>query len=276
MADNRCSCAQGNSNSSGRDTVCIDTYQVLDSCRDRDCYEDVRVILTTSGQETVNRTCNVRVKCAKLIWASVTVDPIQFNCGFYQINIRYYVRIICESCTANGKPMEFEGLAILDKRVVLFGSEGNVNVFKSSTSSNMCSHCDVETSDILPVGVVEVVEPVVLGSKVCDFACCVGYCCCSCNEIPEAIAEMFDEPLVDPLLGNRLYVSLGVFSVVRIERPAQYLITASDYCVPDKECSPAEDRSPCSIFKAMSFPTCEFCPQSRRDGADGCSSCRQK
>ena len=44
----------------GRDTVCIDTYRVLDSCRDKDCFEDVRVYLTCYGQEIIDRTLQLR------------------------------------------------------------------------------------------------------------------------------------------------------------------------------------------------------------------------
>ena len=54
MAENRGICGQAGGQ--GRETVCIDTYRVLDSSRDRDCYEDVRVYLTPFGQEIVNGT----------------------------------------------------------------------------------------------------------------------------------------------------------------------------------------------------------------------------
>ena len=50
MVENRNSCF-GNPSSQSRETICIDTYRVLDSCRDRDCYEDARVYLTEAGQE---------------------------------------------------------------------------------------------------------------------------------------------------------------------------------------------------------------------------------
>lgn len=43
-----------------KEMVCIDTYRVLDSCRDKDCFEDVRVYLTCYGQEIIERTCAVR------------------------------------------------------------------------------------------------------------------------------------------------------------------------------------------------------------------------
>ena len=39
-----------NSGGGSKDMVCLDTYRVLDSCRDKDCFEDVRVYLTAEGQ----------------------------------------------------------------------------------------------------------------------------------------------------------------------------------------------------------------------------------
>ena len=57
-------------------------------------------------------------------------------------------------------------------------------------------------------------------------------------------------------------VSLGFFSVVRIERPAQYLINALEYSVPDKECTVAEEDDPCRLFRSMAFPVNEFSPPS--------------
>jgi len=73
---------------------------------------------------------------------------------------------------------------------------------------------------------------------------------------------------------KKLYVSLGFFSVIRIEREGQYLISASEYCVPDKECVIAEDSDPCTMFKRMAFPTSEFCPPSFKamNGDKGCDS----
>ena len=54
-------------------------------------------------------------------------------------------------------------------------------------------------------------------------------------------------------------VSLGIFSVVRIVRPAQYLVQASEYCLPEKECvSPVENDS-CATFRQIPFPAAEFC-----------------
>ena len=280
MAENRCSCSgQGNaaSASAGRETVCIDTYRVLDSCRDRDCYEDVRVFLTAFGQEIIDQTCTVRAKSASVIWTNVGVDSVPFNRGFYQVSVRIYILLTMEACLGNGRSQEFDGIAVLEKKVILFGSEGNVSIFRSTQSENFCDvQCNKETN--LPVGVVEVVAPIALSTKILEGDCCCGYSCCTCSDIPSGISELCSGNLVDPENGRRLFVSLGVFSVIRIERPAQFLITASDYSVPDKECVAAEEDDPCSLFRTLAFPVNEFSPlplsafhaQRDEDDSDGC------
>ena len=45
--------------------VVIDTYQVFDSCRDRDCFENVKVFLDSMGQSIIEHTTQIRAKCAE-------------------------------------------------------------------------------------------------------------------------------------------------------------------------------------------------------------------
>ena len=59
---------------------------------------------------------------------------------------------------------------------------------------------------------------------------------------------------------KELVVSLGFFSVIRIERPAQLVVNATEYCIPDKECVMNDEEDPCKIFSKMAFPISEFCP----------------
>lgn len=263
--------------------VCIDTYRVLDSCRDKDCFEDVRVYLTAEGQEILDRTGAVRAKNAEVIWANIDIDAVPFNRGFYQLYLRLYTKIICEACVCPGNLREFEGVAVVEKKVILFGGEGNVSVFKSElqSKSSFCS-CKpgVGRGASLPLAVLETVDPIILGSKIVE----PGRACrCSCgvtvDEIPDPVFAGISGELVDCPGANRLLVSLGLFSVVRIERPAQYLVSGVEYSVPEKECvmPPVED--PCSLFKQMSFPTAEFssngtCGCSRPDNDKKCG-CRQ-
>ncbi len=267
MAENRIGA------SSCRDTVCIDTYRVLDSCRDKDCYEDVRVYLTEDGQDILDRTCSVRVKGAKVQWSYIDIDPMPFNRGFYQLSIRIFTKVTCEACVSPGNIRELCGIAVVEKKVVLFGSEGNVSVFKSTGGcSGFCAvpgqgRC--EASSNLPIAVLETVDPLVLSSKIVEphHKCC---CMCGVDEIPETVCRALPCRLVDTDSGNRLLVSLGFFSVVRLERPAQYLVNAVEYCVPEKECVVAQEDDPCSMFKRMRFPVAEFCPPSMSDSTVSC------
>ena len=76
--------------------------------------------------------------------------------------------------------------------------------------------------------------------------------------------------------GRVLAVSLGIFSLVRLVRPAQYLISAADFIIPDKECVIGEDDDPCSLFKNMAFPVNEFYPPSLSASHGNDCGCNRK
>ncbi len=252
-------------------TVCVETNRILDSCRDRDCYENVRVFLTDLGEDIIEHTTQVRVKDACIAWTYIGIDPVQFNRGFYTVHIRFYIKLILEACVC-GRAQEFDGIAVLEKQVVLFGGDSGVCIFRSSGDlSGFCSEpepCYRERS--LPTAVVEAVEPVVLGVRVLEPACPEPVCCCCCAcEVPAPIAACLSAPLYADAAedgacgrdtGRRLVVSLGIFSLVRLVRPAQYLISATDFVIPDKECVTATPDNPCELFRSMAFPIAEFTP----------------
>ena len=265
MAENRFPCT---GSGSSRETVCIDTQRVLDSCRDRDCFENVRVYLSCYGNEILEHSGAIRAKCAKIVWTYIGIDPIQFNRGFYAVTIRFYVKVVFEACVGGGRAQELDGIAVLEKRVILYGGESNAVVFKSNAcGSDFCAPptpvcCEHNT----PTAIVETVDPVLLGSKIMEKASDCNCCCCCCqeNDLPEAVLSSFDSPLSfddDDHPKRYLTVSLGIFSVVRIVRPAQFLIQATEYCIPEKECCPVEEDDPCRVFRCMPFPTGEFCTQ---------------
>ena len=88
----------------------------------------------------------------------------------------------------------------------------------------------------------------------------------------------FPHEVVDPLGqpggpggdAHRLYVTLGQFSLIRLERDTQLLIPVYDYCMPNKECTPTSE-NPCDLFHKMSFPVNEFFPPATEgDGGGGC------
>ncbi len=264
MSENRSFC---NNNAAsalyGRDNVCIDTKRILDSCRDRDCFEDTKVFLTDFGQEIIEKSSSLRVKDTKVVCSNIIVDPIQFNKGFYQITVRLYTKLCLEACICLGKTQEIEGVAVTEKKVVLFGGEGNVRIFKSSTGGDFCAPCNPpEEGSNCPEVVVETVDPIPLSVKIKEPCSCQPCCCCcSVHELPESVHSCINGSLCDYRPNEReLLVSLGFFSVIRIERPTQLVVNASEYCIPDKECVMTDEEDPCRIFSKMAFPISEFCP----------------
>ena len=260
MSDSRLSCGRSD-HGSNRETVCIETNRVLDSCRDRDCFEDVKVLLTDFGNELLEHTTNIRAKNACIAWTYIGIDPVKFNRGFYAVTIKFYIKVTFEACVGVGHAQEFDGIAVVEKRVILYGSESNVSIFKSNPdASDYCSIPELccSTKNV-PIAIVEVVDPLILNVKVHEADDGCNCCCCCCGDIPDGVSAQLNGSLNDTE-GRYLTVSIGIFSVVRIVRPAQYLVQASEYCVPDKECVSTEEDNPCSIFKSMAFPTSEFCP----------------
>ena len=62
---------------------------------------------------------------------------------------------------------------------------------------------------------------------------------------------------------KRVFVSLGIFSIIKIERHVQLLIPSYDFCIPQKECVGATDDNPCDLFERIDFPVDEFFPPER-------------
>ena len=191
-------------------TVCIDTYRVLDSCRDKDCFEDVRVYLTPFDRSY--RAHSQSTKHAHIVAALYINVP--FNRGFYQITIRIYVKVFCEVC-CNGVPHELEGIAVVEKRVILFASEGNVSIFRSDPfEDNPCRRPNLSGNRVstnMPVAVLETVDPIILNAKIVEpHTCCC--CCCSVDEIPESVTKSVSGSLIGGDEDRFLVVSLGFLS----------------------------------------------------------------
>jgi len=111
-----------------------------------------------------------------------------------------------------------------------------------------------------PIAVVESVDPLALSLKIVD-ADCHMFTEIEQRVIPEAILSAFPEALVLSDAAKRLYVTLGQFSIIRLERDTQLLIPAYDYCMPDKECEGCgQNDDPCTMFSRIRFPVEEFFP----------------
>ena len=243
-----------------REAVCIHTKKIFDSCKDKDCIEDLRVYPTRGCQEVIDRAVSVKAGCAELLYAYIDVEPVTFNRGFYTVDVRYFYRITADAFVGAARPVEITGLAVFDKRVILFGSEGSAKGF-TSTGKNCGSDIQGLPATTAPTAVVESVDPIILGMKL------VEVCQCrhndNCCEIPPAVCACFPEELVTGGDVHRLFVTLGQFSIIRLERDTQLLMPAYDYCMPEKDCDCGCDcrqEDPCELFRKVQFPVGEFFP----------------
>lgn len=263
MADSRTMANCSNTSDCFKEAVCINTGRIYDSCSDKDCLEDLQVLFPDHAQQIVDQAVNVKTRSAEIINVLVDVESIPFNQGFYSVDMTFYFRI-CLSCYTPGtyQPVSVEGLAVFNKKAILYGSEGNVKIF---TSDGSCG-CESEVSN-LPRASVQAVDPVVLDSKLVE--------CCQCrtervSNIPRSICNRFGGEFGNTNPVKTVLITLGLFTIVQIERKVQMLIPAYDFCMPDKECVSNTD-DPCAMFQKIKFPTNEFFPPRQSELDNSCS-----
>ena len=244
-----------------REAVCIHTKKIFSSCKDKDCIEDLRFYPKLQYVDVINHALSVKGGSADLLYVYVDVEPVNFNRGFYTVDMRFFYNVTLQAYTSCPAPVTVEGLCVFDKRAILFGSEGSAKIFSSDT---VIDELDIpgRMRTNLPTAVVEAVDPIVLDTRVDDG--CKPRCCeCGLTEIPAFIARSFGEELVfDDGGRRRFYVTLGQFTLVRLERDTQLLIPVYDYCIPQAECSCGDQEDPCGLFRNVAFPIGEFFPPS--------------
>lgn len=254
-----------------REAVCIHTRKIFDSCRDKDCIEDLRLYPAQGCQAVIDRAISVKAGSAELLYAYIDVEPVSFNRGFYTVDVRYFYKITADAFVGAARPVTLTGLVVYDKRAIMFGSEGSAKVF-SSGALPRDSGCQDSPASNLPTAVLEAVDPLILGIKIidqCDKQCCgmdtsgVGL------DIPYAISSCFPEGLDQTGSARRILITLGQFSIIRLERDSQLLIPAYDYCVPQKECPGCREEDPCSVFRKVQFPLEEFFPPNTSKPPEG-------
>ena len=241
-----------------REAVSVNTRKIFDSCRDKDCVEDLRVYPTVSAQSYIESALSIRPRSAELMYVAVNVEPISFNRGYFTVDCTHFYRITGETFPSG---QTVQGLAVFDKRVMLFGSEGSVKSFSSDQPQALAD------SDDLPVAVVNSVDPIALHMKLVDAECSLP-AELEQRAIPDSIAAAFPEPLLLSDTARRWYVTVGQFSIIRLERDSQLLIPAYDYFMPDKECPGTTEDDPCELFSRIRFPVEEFFPPNSMEEAE--------
>lgn len=249
-------------NRTEEDICCIDTNRIYDSSRCQNCIEGLRLYLTDCGQAILENCSNLRIKEVRVLWTQIETEDLPFNTGYFQVNIRYYFYVVC-TCCHGSTPQELQGLAIYDQSTILFGGEGHVSIFRSDIHGGSCHIPDLNNviaGSNMPRVVVEVAEPVPLACNVVESCNCAPVHV-PADSIPPQIACLFNGSFTECACVSKVaFVSIGIFALIRIERPAQLIIPACDFCIPDCDKSPICMTDPCSLFNSIPFPINEFYP----------------
>ncbi|MDP4181389.1 MAG: hypothetical protein Q8942_09890 [Bacillota bacterium] len=268
-----------------REAVCIQVEKIYDSCREKDCIEDARVIFKHNIQRIIDEAINVKCRCAEVVDVYADIEEVPFKRGFFTVDVKFFIRVTLDFFIPENGGVDIvtkKGLVVFDKKVILFGSEGNVKIFKSHFKETCCKKHNHEKhfgselqQDNLPIAKVEVAEPIALNAKIQDILdkCFEDICCI--DQIPRNIADSLgDEDDTtddnsrcqnDHLPRRRVVVSLGLFSIIKLTRLVQLLIPAFDFCFPNKECIASTDENPCELFETIEFPFNEFSPPQKFD-----------
>ena len=57
-----------------RQALSIHTRKITDSCRDKDCIEDLRVYLSKGSQALLDASAGAKVRCADLLYTYIDVE----------------------------------------------------------------------------------------------------------------------------------------------------------------------------------------------------------
>lgn len=258
------------------EAVCIDTKRIYDSCVSKDCLEDLRVTFCADQQDIIDAAKSIKCCCCEVSAVTMDVEEVPFNRGFYSVTNKLYFKLKFECCTSAYEPVKFAvGYATFEKKCILYGGEGTSKVFTARNISSSCGGVGTCDGNCLsgsvpsfptmtnPIAKLRTVEPVVLECTVQNVAECVvpfdvtipTDVLCSDSGVP-----------TDPK--KAVLVSLGMFSIIQLERETQILVPIYDYCIPDNECC-CSTQDPCETFQKIDFPIDDFFPN-KKDDSKGC------
>lgn len=167
---------------------------------------------------------------------------------FFEVNLEVFL-------SPTSSSVNVSGLSIFDKKVILFGSEASVKIFNSISNTNNMDYMN-SASKNLPKATVQVAQPIGLDAKLRNSSQQIGE---NIYPIPNWINQRYGGEILTQNIGNTVLVTIGIFTVVQIERNVQILVPTYDFTLPEKECVTTTD-DPCELFDKLEFPTEEFFP----------------
>ena len=250
----------------GFDPVCLEVPRIYDNCGAKDCLRDLTVFFTPENQTLIETATSARVTKVSVITATVDVDSVAFNRGYYSVDETFYFLCCCEVYSAaRATPTSISGLAVSSKRVVLYGSEGCVKRFSSDRTAVIDPaelDCCTGYSSTLPTANVQVSSPVALSAALSPVTVAP-----IAPFVPEDVTEFIGGELAVPD-AQQVTTTIGVFSITTLSREVQLMLPSYDFCMPRKECADRTD-DPCEAFGKIEFPTEAFFPPNAQDSEQG-------
>jgi hypothetical protein len=235
-----------------KDAICINSSRIYDSCSSKDCLRDLEVFFPDTASN-INDASSIKVKSVDILDVTLDVDNVPFNKGCYTVDITFYFKVkVSVSGPSLIYPVDLYGLAVYEKRVILYGNEGNVKVFSSTCNHHGGCHHHGKS---LPIATIQVTPPVILSHEIIP-----SQEPSPTISLPSFIEDAFDGAFFSSHHEQTLYITLGVFSIVQLERNVQITVPIYDFCIPKKECIGEIDHNPCKLFKQIKFPTDAFFP----------------
>lgn len=250
-----CTCPAEINAGSIKEAVCINAMRVYDSCSSKEYLEDRRVYFTPDKHELIEQATNVRIRSAEVLKVFLHLEPVPFNQGFYAVDLNFFLDVCLDVFTPQTAcPTIVHGVCMANKRVILFGSEGNVKMF---TSGCHPEDPDVEmsTGKVLPKATCQVSEPIGLSAKICDRP---PQGSDVCGKIPDSVGSLYGAEF-DYSNTHAIYATIGLFTIVQLVRTVPLLVPTYDFAIPEKECPPTSD-SPREMFRRIEFPASDFFP----------------
>lgn len=252
------------------ESVCINASQVYDSCRAKECLENLHLCFTPECQSIINSASKVSAEKAEVIWVYSDVEPLNFHKGYYTVTLKFFFRVELNAYTGLRRPVRVDGLASYEKKVVLFGSEGEAKIFQSKYKEDSFDIATWKKTN-MPNAVVEVVDPIVLDTLMLSCGDAIPTASIDVTSVPECVHRIFDSEVMPAPEGRQVYVTLGLFMMIRLEREVQINVPAASFCIPDGTCRTGENPgAPCDMFDDICFPIDEFFPPRKCDKPCSC------
>lgn len=237
-----------------KEAVCIDAARVYDSCSSKEYFEDMRVFFTPDKHDLIENATNVRIRSAEVIKVFLHLEPVPFNQGFYAIDMNFFFDVCLDVFLPQSAcPNVLHGVCLANKRVILFGSDGNVKTFVSGSAAD--PDVELTTGKVLPKSICRISEPIGLSAKICDRP---PQGCDTCHGIPDSISAMYGTEF-DYGCSHAIYATIGLFTIVHLVRNIPLLIPSYEFSIPEQEYQPTSD-GPREMFRRIEFPTEDFFP----------------